>query len=239
MVVVQTWPENLSKATQINMRPISKNLRSDRIYSSLPLVNGPQVQFWMADISYPTKGTAEWRQALGLIASLEGIKGKVRIYDPFRQGPLYNISAILSTTTWDDATTWDDGTVWQDGLLPSSIAVDENAALNAKSIVVKGLPASTAAVFNPGDPFEIRPSGVPAIFGHYYMITKISNSNSAGKTRIEFTPGLRAGIAVGDMVVLKKPRCVMRLATDDEGAINVTPPGVGNFGLSFFEALPE
>lgn len=95
-----------------------------------------------------------------------------------------------------------------------------------------------SAILNMGDLFEARPGGIAAEHGHLYEVNREADTNSTGKTRLYFEPGLRKKIAAGDMIVLRYPTSVFRLASDQEGLISRGLANLGDMGLSLTEVLP-
>lgn len=214
------------------------NLSSASLFSGELVSHGPLVQRWQAKLSFPTQKEADWREWDAIIADLGGTAGTLRAFDPARRQPYFNRIATPTVETWDDATTFSDSTAWESGLLPPSCAVDQAAYRGATDLVLRGLPASLAAALRGGDLFELRPNGLPAVHGHLYLITRTANTDATGRTRVVFRPPLRAGVADGDMVVLRDPRSVFRLGSDDQGEIQVTGRHLGRFGLTLIETLP-
>lgn len=233
------WPEDLSEVVTRSFRLVSRNLSSTALITGEILPAGPTDQRFLVELESPARGEAGWRKASGLIASLRGTGGLVRAFDPARRAPYYNKIVTQTTETWDDSTSFDDGAGWVSGPLPAFVAVAEPAARSARSVVMGAFPASTSAVLRPGDLFEVRPSGVPAAHAHLYEVVRQANSDASGESRVYFEPGLRTGVAAGDMVVLTDPRSVFRLAGDDQGNISVGNTFIGSFGLSLIEVLPR
>lgn len=222
-----------------SFRLVTFNLGSMGLLSRDLLTSGPIDQRWVAQLTSGNQKQTEWRLFDGLIAACRGTVGRVRCFDPGRTFPYLDLTSAKTTVTFDDATTFSDGTGWLDGKLPPFVAVDRNASGGARSLVARGFPASTAGVLRWGDLFELRPSGVPADHGHLYIVKGVSNSDADGMTRVSFEPGLRRGIAAGDMIVLQKPSTVFRLASENEGEMTVSAPNTGRFGLSLIEILPR
>lgn len=117
--------------------------------------------------------------------------------------------------------------------------LEEAARAGDTSIVVRGLPASTSAIIRMGDLLEARPSGIPTTYGNLYECVNNTSTNVDGKTRIYIEPGLRRDLALGDMIVLRDPTTVFRLAKDDAGIVSRSLPSVGRMGLSLVEEVRE
>lgn len=196
-----------------------------------------------AKMTMPDLEEDRWREHDGLLARLRGIDGTIRLWDAARPEPRYNALVARSKASWDDGTYFSDGSGWESGPLPPYVVVDQRAARGSNSLMLRGFQASLAAVLRPGDLFEARPNGLPSEHSHLYLVTRTSNTNADGKTRVHFEPGLRKSLCAGDQIVLgggaERPMGIFRLASDDEGLIDVRAPIIGSLGLSFIEVLPH
>lgn len=200
---------------------------------------GPTGQIWSAEMTFPNMGKAKWRKASGILSSLNGISGRLRVADTFRLKPLYNEENAGSSTLFSDDTGFSDGTGFLENVVPAYCGVSELAAAGADSLVLEGLPASISAIFNGGDLFEVLPNGQHAEHGHLYEITGQANSDADGRTRVYFQPNLRANVAVGDAVLTEKPTSVFRLASDQEAGVNRMMGDIGRVGFNLVEVLPN
>lgn len=239
---IHTWPAGFHRIVAGGFRLRFVSLTSQRLFSRLVSPYGPVGAYFSASLTLPplpdrpgATQAATWRELSGLIARAQGQRGLFRLYDPSRCWPGHDLDVATTSENWSDGTGFSDGTGWISGYLPPYVALDEAAARGADSIVLKSLPASTARVLRMGDRFEIRPAGVPARHGHYYEVTYDAKTDANGKTRIAFQPGLRAGVAAGDMVVLRFATTVMRLASDEQGEIDIDVLHHGRAGLTFVE----
>lgn len=197
------------------------------------------IQRWITQLNFPPMAEVDWLDWEGLIDSLGGMAGRMRLTDPQSREPRYNRITSPSMETFSDGSTFTDGSGFSSGLLPDTCSFDVAADRGAVNAILRGLPPSVMAALVRGDKFEHRPAGVPAHFGLLYRVVRQANTDAAGKSGIEFVPPLRANIAAGDMCVLKNPTTVMRLASDNEGEIEVDAARHGRFGLSLVEVLPN
>lgn len=204
---------------------------------------GLMVQRFEAGLTLPPQSSEQWRDLDGLIVALRGSSGKIRLWDHQRKEPFYNSTVAASGATWDDGSTFDDGSLWQSGKLPPLVVAGENRSRGEANLLMTGFPASLSGVLRRGDLFEVRPNGIPAEHAHLYQVTRWANSNASGQTRVSFEPGLRRGLRFGDQIVIGGggiyPMSVFRLASDDEGSIEVNEAGHGAVGLRFTEVLPH
>lgn len=207
---------------------------------------GPFVQVWMADLNFPVSpempqergdGTMRpsWRQWQGFVTRLRGTSGKIRLVDPLRTRPSYDLRVEPTLANFSDGSQFSDGTQWITGALPPFVTVDAVAAVDSDTMVLRGLRAGIEQILDAGDVFEVRPNGIPASFACFHEITHCTRTTAAGKARIYFQPGLRQGCSAGDMVVLRNPTCVMRLADKDQGIVSRDLNRHGRLGLSLIE----
>ncbi len=201
------------------------------------------VQRFEAKLTMPDMEEDRWRDHDGLFAALAGTGGKIRLWDHARTEPYYNQTVVESESFWSGGARWSGGAAWASGKLPPMVAVGESRARGQSNVLLKGFPPSLSGVLRRGDLFEIMPNGTPADYGHLYVVTRWANSNADGHARVYFRDGLRKGVRPGDMCVIGggglKPSSVFRLASDDEGNIDVRDAMIGSFGVSFSEVLPH
>lgn len=231
------WPIEWLRTTQSTFSLRSFNQFSTSPWSQRRSVYGPHAQVWTYDIVMAPQTRVLWQKMAALITSLDGQAGLVRIADVQRLVPQYDRAVVASSAAFSDATLFTDGTGWESGLLPPTVHLTAAADRGADFVVIGGLPVSTAAVLRRGDLFEIRPNGIAGTVPHLYMATIDGPTNAAGATGVKIRPRLRAGVAAGDMVVLRNPMGLFRLADEDQGALEVDIAGLGNFGLKLFEAI--
>lgn len=233
------WPKEWRGTldSQFTLQAASLSLRSPFTGQVIPY--GPQVQRFVAKLTFPTMKPQHHRRAQGFISRLRGINGALRMVDYHRMKPAYDQFVVTPTVeNWSDGHAFTDGKGWVSGYLPPFIVCDEAADEGADSLVVRGLPESIAGVMGLGDLFEVRPNGIPANHGHLYEVVTDARSDANGKSRLYCEPGLRKAVAAGDMIVLRYPTSVFRLASDQEGAISRGLASLGNMGLSLEEITP-
>lgn len=98
-----------------------------------------------------------------------------------------------------------------------------DADLRASEIVIARTNYSN---FRPGHDFTIA--------GRMYRAINIWPDGANDRVRI--TPPLRAAAAAGDAVVMDKPVCLMRFASENEGQLAYQPSPAGNVTMNFVEA---
>jgi hypothetical protein len=69
-----------------------------------------------------------------------------------------------------------------------------------------------------------------------HVITADATSNASGQAALAIEPPIRVSPADNAAIVHSSPTCVMRLASDDEGSIDVGPGLISSLTLSMVEA---
>lgn len=240
MQTIWEWPYEHQSTSGSQFYLLPSSLNSGSPYTGQSTIYGPQVQRWTAKLTFPNMMPKKWRPLQAFVTRLRGMKGLVRMIDYQRMRPYYDQYVVKPTEeNWSDGLPWNDDKGWVSGYLPPYIIADEAAEEGATSLVVRGLPSNLKSALTMGDPFENRPGGIPANHGHFNEIVHDANTNSVGKTRLYFEPGLRRSVAAGDMVVIRNATCVFGLASDSEGVMARGESGEATIGLSLLEALPE
>lgn len=244
MVAIQNWGQEWAFDAVSKFYLRSNSVFSGGLNAGAANVYGPQAQVWMAPLTAAApngtdKRRVQQRQS-AFIHSLGGIAGLVRVFDPDRPRPGRDITAAEGASErWSDGTLWLDGEGWAtDSELPPFVTIEEAAVAGARSILVSGLPASQASCIWADDRMEVRPNGIFAEHGHYYGASNDAPSDADGWTRINIDPGLRAGIARGDMLVLHYPTSVFRMIDDDQGVGSRGLGGLVGRSFSLMEVLP-
>ncbi|MEP6827914.1 MAG: hypothetical protein ABJA10_07550 [Aestuariivirga sp.] len=179
-------------------------------------------QIWKADFAFNNHSLADGIDIQGFLEGLEGSANTVRLYDPWRVNPLLLSTAISG---FDDGTLFDDGTGFTAGW---TLAVLNAAAKGSAYVSISGLPVSQAC-FKRGDLIGINEC--------LYQIRSGVTSNAAGQAMLWIQPGLRAGVAAGDVVNSYYPTVVMRLASPLDATINRDPVSTSAFSVSFIEDI--
>lgn len=246
MARIFEWPYEHRGIVNGRFQLVSTNLTSTAIFSGEVSPYGPVVQRFYVDLTLPQKRGPDHRFLQGIITRLRGQGNRIRIPDYFRLRTGFDetiFQAQKKSNTlqaWSDTKLWTDGTGWSDGYLPPFVTTDIAAVQGDVSLVLRGLPVSTAQVLRVGDLIEHRPNGIPSTAGRLYEVIDDCRTNTNGKTRVYIEPALRAAVAAGDMIVLKYPSTVFRLIDDKQGTMNRIAPGnLGGMGASFMEVLVE
>lgn len=238
--MIVDWPLEWwqPKTGQFNLAPRSQMSKAP--WTQTSNVYGPHVQYWCAKLSFATLSDAAAAEREAMVEMLGGQAGLLRIGSWPRRRPLYDFeveAAAAVRRRFTDTTDFTDGTGYADGYLPASIPCVEAAARGARSVVVGALPASTVRVLRRGDHVEFQRGGVWDSTPSLHRVTRDAPTDPLGRTRIEFVPPLRKGIAAGDRVSLRYPASVFRLVGDDEGIMDRDVNAFGSFGFSLVENL--
>lgn len=219
------WPAAHRAVVQSVFTLTPRNVALVGAWGGKTTVAGPYVRFWQADLTPPTvpgnQDNGEQLQLLeGFLTRLAGMRYNVRLVDYFRQKPLYSKKNPASP-------------------LAATVELAEDAAVEATSLLLTGLPADTLQVFGPDDRFEIKPGGWATTYGNYYKVQDYADANGDGEVRIYIDPPLRQTCLAADAVVLNGASCVFRLRSDDVGRMTrLSGQMRGNYGLSLDEVLP-
>ncbi len=242
-MAIWDWPKCWRATTQSQFYLASSSLSSKSPYTGQLTVYGPAVQVWTAKLTFPRMKADDdrmsWREVQAFVSRLKGISGMLRIVDYHRMKTAYDQYAVdPAEQNWSDGTPFSDGHGWVEGFLPPTIEADDAAEEGATSLVVRGLPVNLDKPLRMGDLFEVRPNGIPATHGHLYECVANVKTNGDGKTRLYFEPPLRKGVAAGDMIVIRYPTGVFRLASEQEGVVQRSLLNRGDMGFSLSEVLP-
>jgi hypothetical protein len=229
------WPSVHRGVVSSGFDLMTMNLHSVAPLTGDIVPGGTVDQRFVTTLEFPPKQALAGREQVGLLARLRGMRGRIRLGDSHRRIPAYNLRVLATEQGFSDGTFWSDATGWLEGFLPPFVSVSESARRGDRSMVIGGLPVSTAHVFAPGDLFEVRPNGQFCSHAHCYLVTHYSNSDENGETRVEFEPGLRAGVKPGDQVVLRDPTSVFQLISDGEGRSTRDAAHHWRMGMSLVE----
>lgn len=238
-------PQNMRSAIQSQFYLSQSAIDNPSPWTGERTPYGPFVQIHIADITPPPAlspakakdGQPTWRDWQGFMTRMRGTSGLLRIVDYYRMRPRYDILQGNTLANWSGGAHWADDSQWVSGALPPFVVFDENASADADSIIMRGLPADTDEVLTPGDLFECRPNGVPTGYGNLYEVVHCARSNADGKARVYFQPGLRQGFKAGDMIVLRYPTSVFRLADKSQGLVTRSMGNIGNLGFKLIEEI--
>lgn len=235
---VHTWPAEWNKLATLRFYPSAANQTSPSPWVGKGSVYGPHVQLWRVEATLvPEYISDKWKAFSAFFAELSGQKELLRIGDVTRFFPQFDLEVAETQEPFSDGTRFTDGTGWIDGGLPPNVFVAVAAKKGDTSLVLGGLPASTPAALRPGDHIEVKRNGIQDETPSLHMVIRKAPTDAEGKTRIEFRPWLRKGVAAGDQVTLRGATGVFRCTDDAQGIVDISAPNVGNVGFSLVEAI--
>jgi hypothetical protein len=82
-----------------------------------------------------------------------------------------------------------------------------------------------------------RPGQYFGIGSRLYMVTRCWRAAETDPWTLDFRPRLRAAAIAGDRVITDRPTCVMRLAADNSGSLDLAFGRFGSASIEFVEAL--
>lgn len=229
------WYEMLVSPGRYRIRPMNQIAKRPWISGMVP--KGPISQAWLADQAFRPTADPQRNDISAFFARLRGTQGVFRLPDASRPAPWYDRSIVLATGKFSDGTIFTDGRGFVSGLLPPQVYVATAAARGTRFLTLGGFPVSTANIIRRGDLFEVWPNGVPAGFPHLYQAMYGGSSDSTGKVAFDIEPGLRAGVAVSDVVNLRYASSVFRLADDSQGEMETSDGYLYSSGFTAIEAM--
>lgn len=102
------------------------------------------------------------------------------------------------------------------------------AASNSLTVSLKGLPINSTPL-KKGEYFTVN--------GELKLLTTDVNTDGAGIGNATFKPGLRAAVAVNDIVTLQNPYCIMASIDEDAATWGLGPPVKHDFDFNAMEAF--
>lgn len=186
-------------------------------------ISGPHTQLWISEMTFAPLAD-HMRPDLGPVlqdigaffARLRGRSGVLRMSHMKRLRPWFDRSLIAATSRFTDGSSFTDGSGFASGYLPPEVFLASAATAGARYIVLGGFPVSTSNVLRRGDLLQIKPNGIPGTVPHLYVPMFGGGSNSAGQVGVAIEPGLRQGVAAGDVVELRNAASLFRLADDSQ-----------------------
>lgn len=234
---IVAWPKDWYRVMSSRFYLGSASQVSNSPWSGRKSVYGPHRQMWRCEIQLAPQKAHRWPAISAFFSEVAGQAKLIRIGDPQRPRPQYNMRETLSSQGFSDSTFFDDGTGFVEGGIPSLIHVAGAESRGATSVVVGGLPESLSRPLRRGDLFEIRRNGIADETPSLHEVIRDAPSDADGETRIEFRPPLRKGVDAGDMVVLERPTSVFRCIDDDQGIVDRSLGNVGVLGFTLLENI--
>lgn len=235
--LILTYPCEWYKFASNSFHLVSRNFMSTSPWTGRRGASGPMSQLWSVKITLTTQRQMDWKQIEAFFAELGGQSGRLWMFDWQKMRPQRDLETAGVVSPWDDDSLFDDGSGWTNGFLPAAIHVVNGAARGETSFVAGGLPEDVTRALRRGDNFEIRRNGVADGVPSLHMLVRDIHSNANGEALLTFRPSLRKDIAPGDMIVLRRPQGVFRLASDDQGGVERHIPNHGDLGFELIEAI--
>lgn len=185
---------------------------------------------WKASISIELAGQFREDKVLAFRALMAGLQGRVGeilvpVFDGYR--PRDNQGRMLSdkeVAGFAEGFVFDHSGFGQDDI---SFAVTTSAAALGATQISLNFTGTTGP----------RPGHYFSIGDRLYLAHAVWQNTAGGVTYVQFAPRLRAAAPTGTAVIIDKPRCLMRLASDDTGELTLRLRRFGSVSLDFTEAL--
>lgn len=97
--------------------------------------------------------------------------------------------------------------------------------------------SSTRIAIELNDTEGPRPGQFFGVDDRLYVCQSVWRETGDAPLTVQFVPWLRAGIEAGARVILDRPVCLMRLASDLSGELTMNPSNVSEVQLDFVEAI--
>lgn len=217
----------LSSGSQSSMSP----------WSGRRSIYGPHRQLWRCELQLPASTADRWKPISAFFSEAAGQASLIRIGDSMRTRPRYNLENTLSEQAFSDGTFFDDGTGWLEGGVPSTLHVVTAAARGSTILHVGGLAASQSRLLRRGDLIEPRRDGIADDTPSLHEVLRDAPTDANGETLLKIAPGLRKGVAAGDMVVLDYATTVFRCVDDEQGIVQRDMADIGQAGFSLIENI--
>jgi hypothetical protein len=182
---------------------------------------------WKASISVLIRDDEVTLQYRATMANLMGRVGTILVgpYDGIRPD-----DASFRQMSQDEATGHADGAYLFDH------AGFGQTSMTRATVAAGVAQGSTELLVSLIDGAGPRPGHYFGIGQRLYIVRSVWPTGAASIT-MRFWPRLRAAASPGDVIILDRPLCMMRLAADDTGILEIDPNPYRPVSLSFVEAL--
>lgn len=189
---------------------------------------------WQAKVVLSLRGESSNLALRAFLAQMSGRAGTVLVpkWDLFR--PVNANGRKLSqvhAVGYEDDSPPDGGSFNFDW---SGFGQNEMPAAQLSALAVSGT-TEISITINDGE--GLRPGHYFGIGSRVYLASHVWQETVGGPTKVRFWPRLRATAASGEPVILDKPVCLMRFATDDQGSDMLSRRGSGSLALELVEAI--
>lgn len=174
---------------------------------------------WMTTLSLPLFNAKAIHAHASLLIQLDGRSNACRV--PWCQGtsgsrvlPLLNGLPYAGNNLW-----------LRPGVTKESLGIAPKVAETAQA-------GATEIVLNLGTLVGLEPGVAFGLGERLYMVTAMHGDTVA---TVKFLPKLRFTIVAGTLVEWKRPRCIMRLVSDDSGTPDIQLGRTGTATMEFVE----
>lgn len=213
------WPRGVLRPNNVQLTLNERNLATSPAVSGYTQVVSSGPPIWSATFGSIDLRTSNqricWR---ALAALLEGRRNVIIV--PFCRGDQPRaVGADTETVPHDDDSPHNDDAPYSQKFNEVYLAASASAGAASLSLDIV-----VAGTIQPGNYFSIN--------DRLYIIRKTPTP-----TTIEIWPPLRTAVSAGDWVEFDNPTCRMRLASDQEMAVDFQRLRFGNATVSFIEDL--
>lgn len=216
-----TWPCEVLKARNIAFNLNERTLGTSPSVSGFTQVVASGPPIWTATLGEIDIRTKEQRLAFKALGTLlQGRLNTIRV--PMCMGDQPTVSGYpADTVPYSDETTFDDDTEFYH----SAMSVFSSGAASAGSVNISVI-AHLIGDIQAGQHFSVDE--------RLYRITGVTN-NGSGNYDLSVWPPLRVAIPDGEFLEFDNPTCRMRLATDQEMALELIGRRFSTRTVNFIE----
>lgn len=218
MSVLYDWPSGLV-ANAVTLRLDARTRGGGEGVQGREQVVSSGLGRWVATVTCPLYNRTSILAHATLLALLDGRANTVKM--PICPGPLGSrVLPLINGVPYAGL-----GLNLKPGQLPESLGVAPTVATTAAA-------GATEIIINAGTLVGLEPGVMFGLGERFYQVIEM---HGAVMTTIRFRPKLRFTIGAGTAVNWKRPRCVMRLRSDDSGAAEIQLSRTGTATFDFAE----
>lgn len=184
---------------------------------------------WKARLDIPVARENRVLALRGLLAQLEGRAGTVLVPKWERYGPRdangRRLSQMATAGYSGCGVNFDGSAFGQDDFEHATLAANAASGATQVSITLE------AGIDGP------RPGQYFGIGQRLHLCQNVWQEDEGDPTQIRFFPRLRSAVTAGTRVVLDRPVCLMRLASDDSGDVMLDAGRSGTATFDFVEVI--
>jgi hypothetical protein len=221
------WPESALPYHSVMFARKSFSRSGGNTVTGLEQVIASSSDYWVATIGFRIRKSSQILAYRALQAAQWGRAAEWIV--PACPQPGVPVTPPPADYSWSDD--WSED--FSIGPAPTIIPPGEGALVT--TIAARGARSLTFEFIDPS--FLPKPGMYFSIGNRLYCIATIDGAGSVRRYTATFSPGLRVAAAVDDAVEFSSPRCLMRLASDNEGQLDLEQLRISEQRVNFVEAF--